>query len=66
MNWSINRLKKMSQEELCTLSAALDDELEVRTERRVARGYQRSSYLCDIVRRKRRALRWAPGLRKAA
>lgn len=66
MNWIAKHLKRMSQEELYTLIAALDDELEVRTERRVARGYRRSTYFCDIVRGKRRAPRWAPSRRKAA
>ena len=66
MNWIGKHLKRMSQDELITLSAALDDELEVRAERRVARGYQRSTYFCDRVQGKRRALRRAASLRRAA
>lgn len=66
MNWITRHLKKMSQDELCTLSSALDDELEARDERRVERGRQRSSHFSDIVRGKRCALRWQPDLQKAA
>ena len=40
MKWIIRHLKKMSQEELCTLSSALDNELENREKRRVKRGHQ--------------------------
>ena len=66
MSWITKHLKKMSQDELCTLSSTLDDELKIRDERRVVRGHQRSTHFSDIVRGKRRALRWEPSLQKAA
>ncbi len=66
MKWIIRHLKKMSQEELCTLSSALDNELENREKRRVKRGHQRSSHFSDVVRGKRCALRWEQNLQKAA
>ncbi len=58
MNAMTKRLTKATDEELFGLSEALDVELERRNEREVRRGYQRSSYMHDIVKGKIHAARF--------
>ena len=55
MNGIIKQLKRLTEEQLYTLSAAIDDHLDQLTERRIKRGYQRSTYISDLVRGRRNA-----------
>ncbi len=66
MNRITNGLEQMSEEELYALSAALDCELEARNKRTVTRGSQRSTYVWDVIRGKRSAVRREPRVRTAA
>jgi hypothetical protein len=59
----IKQFENLTEEQLYTLSAVLDDCLDQLAERHKKRGYQRSTYICDLVRGKRRAPR---KLRRAA
>ena len=63
MNGIIKKLERLTEEQLFTLSAALDDHLDRLAERRMKRGYQRSTYISDLVRGRRCA---PHKLRKAA
>ena len=58
MNATAKRLTKETDEELFSLSEALDMELDRRNERQIRRGHQRSAYMRDIVRGKISAARF--------
>ena len=58
MNAIAKRLTRATDEELFSLSEALDMELDHRNERQVRRGYQRTGYMRDIVRGKIHAARF--------
>ena len=67
MKTAIKGLKKMSEEEIYDLYDVIDNEMENRTKLRLKRGYQRSTFLNDMVRGKRRAPRCEPRpVKKAA
>lgn len=51
------RLKRLADEQLYDLSAAIDGELQRRRNRRFARGSRRSTYMSDMVRGRRSARR---------
>ncbi|MCK4623765.1 MAG: hypothetical protein KAV00_00505 [Phycisphaerae bacterium] len=53
MNGIIKKLERLTEEQLYTISAAIDDRLERLGERRIKRGYQRSTYISDLVRGRR-------------
>ena len=53
MNGIIKQLERLTEEQLYTISAAVDDHLERLVERRIKRGYQRSTFICDLVRGRR-------------
>lgn len=56
-------MKRMDDEQLCSLSELVSAEIDRRAERRFPRAYVRSTYMSDIVRGERKAeprrLRWA-------
>ena len=58
MKLSRKSLRKMSEEEIYGLYDIIDNVMERRAKPRIQRGYQRSMYLNDRVRGKRRAPRW--------
>jgi hypothetical protein len=58
MKTAIKRLKKMSEEDFFGLYDIIDNEMEKRSKSHIKRGYQRTTYLNDRVRGKRRAPRW--------
>lgn len=62
----VGQVRGMSDEQLQTLSMALDAELELREERRTTRASQRSTFLCDRVRGPRMASRPSHDLCEAA
>ena len=66
MPWIAKQLHKASVEQLHALSQAIDRELDRRAERRIPRGYQRTTYMNDLVRGERRAPRGERALRRAA
>ena len=57
MNAMCGRLNRLTDERLYDLSAAIDTELERRSDRRLERGHRRSTYMCDMVRGNRMARR---------
>ena len=57
MNAMCERMKRLTDEGLYDLSAAIDGELERRRDRRFARGSRRSTYMSDMVRGNRMAKR---------
>ena len=61
------KLTKATDEELFSLSEALDMEFDRRNEQQVRRGYQRTGYMRDIVRGKISAARFnRDGILRAA
>ena len=61
------KLTKATDEELFSLSEALDMEFDHRSERQIRRGYQRTGYMRDIVRGKISAARFnRDGILRAA
>jgi hypothetical protein len=50
MNAMLNRMRAMSDEQLQEVSEALDVEVDRRMERRIRKGYQRSTCMWDRVR----------------
>lgn len=59
MNKIAKRIGRLSDEELHTLVELVDTELDSRRRPRRRRGYQRSTYMSDRVRGRRRAPRSA-------
>ena len=59
MNKIAKRIGRLSDEELHTLVELVDAELDSRRRLRPRRGYQRSTYMSDRVRGRRRAPRLA-------
>ena len=57
MKTAMKRLKKMSKNEIVGLYDIIDNEMEMRAKPRIQKGFQRSTYLSDMVRGKRRAPR---------
>ena len=58
MNATAKRLTKATNEQLFSLSEALDNELDRRNEQQIQRGQQRTGYMRDIVRGKISAARF--------
>ncbi len=56
-------MRRMDDEQLCSLSELVSAEIDRRTQRRFPRAYVRSTYMSDMVRGERKAeprrLRWA-------
>jgi len=66
MKWTIKQLERLSEDELYDLSEAIDHALSRVERRREVRGYQRSTYMSDRARGRRRAPRPQRPLRHAA
>ncbi len=66
MNCTVYQLRGMTEDQLYAFSEAIDLELDRLVQRRIARGYLRSTFMKDLARGKRHAPRTTREIRLAA